>query len=251
MVHCQQRFQLLVREGVSSINGQRKAAEKGVSWWPWKWFPKKWDEIDCDVESKPSQVSICGEELLCWVRRAHRWGWRAEEHRGSGNHMTAGVYTWLQRDGLWRLPLGECFIFFKDVFIIYLCVWVYRLHASMCLASTEAREDTRSPGARVIDSCKVPCGCWKLNWSLLQEQQVFVTAGTFLQSQSWFSFLKLCPTVQPRLTFRSSSSCPSLPSAGKTGMPHHAWLQMLVKTYLFHCLSYDDTQTFRMIVLFS
>lgn len=161
-----------------------KVAEKGVSWWPWKWFPKKWGWNRLWYGEQTFTGGHLWGAASMWSKESALLGlksWRTQRVRKP--HDCRGLHVTSE-----RLPLGRCFIFFKDVFIIYLRVWVCRLHASMCLASTEAREDTRSPGARVIDSCKVPCGCGKLNRSLLQEQSVFVTAETFLQSRSCFFF---------------------------------------------------------------
>jgi hypothetical protein len=47
--------------------------------------------------------------------------------------------------------------------------WVFCLHVCLC-------EGVRSPGTGVTDSCKLPCGCWKLNPSALEEQPMLLTA---------------------------------------------------------------------------
>lgn len=39
------------------------------------------------------------------------------------------------------------------MFMYHLCVW--------CL--WRPKEDTRSPGTEITDSCKLPCGCWDSN----------------------------------------------------------------------------------------
>jgi hypothetical protein len=43
-------------------------------------------------------------------------------------------------------------------------------------------EDVRSPGTGVVDSCELPCGCWKLNLGPLEEQPMLLTAELPLQS---------------------------------------------------------------------
>ena len=55
------------------------------------------------------------------------------------------------------------------------------------------------PGTGVTDSCEMPCGCWELNLSLLEEQPMLLIAEPFLQpliegyfnQQIWYMFLGL------------------------------------------------------------
>ena len=35
----------------------------------------------------------------------------------------------------------------------------------------------------IVDDCKLPCGCWKLNWGPLKEQPILLTAEPSLQPQ--------------------------------------------------------------------
>jgi len=39
----------------------------------------------------------------------------------------------------------------------------------------EDREELGSPGTGVTDSCELPCECWELNPSPLEEQPVLLT----------------------------------------------------------------------------
>jgi hypothetical protein len=42
-------------------------------------------------------------------------------------------------------------------------------------------EGVRTPGTEIIDSCVLPCVCWKLNLGPLEEQPVLLTAEPSLQ----------------------------------------------------------------------
>lgn len=53
--------------------------------------------------------------------------------------------------------------------IYNLCVQVFCLSVCLCLVALEARGEC-GPGH--IEGCELPCGCWKLNASPLEEQLV-------------------------------------------------------------------------------
>jgi hypothetical protein len=38
-----------------------------------------------------------------------------------------------------------------------------------CMVPTESREDIRFPRNGIIDACELPCRCWELNLSPLEE----------------------------------------------------------------------------------
>lgn len=46
------------------------------------------------------------------------------------------------------------------------------------------KKSTGSPGTEVMDGCETPYGCWELNLSSLQQQQMFLTTEPFLQALS-------------------------------------------------------------------
>lgn len=49
------------------------------------------------------------------------------------------------------------FLYLKDLLIFILCVWVVSLHVFMCTTCVP-KNDVGSPGMRVKDSSKAPCG---------------------------------------------------------------------------------------------
>ena len=51
---------------------------------------------------------------------------------------------------------------------------MFCLHVCLC-------EGVGSPGTGVTDSCELPCGCWVLNLSSLEEQPGLLTAEPPLQ----------------------------------------------------------------------
>ena len=53
--------------------------------------------------------------------------------------------------------------------------------AFRCFAWIYLYEGVGSPGTRVTDSCKLPCGCWELNTGPLEEQPALLNAEPFLQ----------------------------------------------------------------------
>lgn len=56
--------------------------------------------------------------------------------------------------------------FFQDLFY-FICVIVLPVCMSVChmyaWCSWSSEDGTRSPGTKVIDGYKSPCGCWELN----------------------------------------------------------------------------------------
>lgn len=62
----------------------------------------------------------------------------------------------------------------------------------MCLVSKDSGRGTRSPGARVKDSCEPPRGCWKPDLGPLQEEPAFLAAKPSLQSHPFVVFLMIC-----------------------------------------------------------
>lgn len=52
-------------------------------------------------------------------------------------------------------------------------------------------EDVGFPGTGIVDSCELPCGCWELNLSPLEEQPVLLTVEQSLESHG-HPFLLVC-----------------------------------------------------------
>jgi hypothetical protein len=60
----------------------------------------------------------------------------------------------------------------------FLCELMFCLQVCLC-------EDIGSPAIGVTDSCELPCGCWELNPSSLEEQPGLLTTEPSLQPQSY------------------------------------------------------------------
>ena len=56
----------------------------------------------------------------------------------------------------------------------------------VCVYSAHRPEEGENqiPVTGVIDSCELPYGCWELNTTILQEQQVYLTAEPSLQTHT-------------------------------------------------------------------
>ena len=75
------------------------------------------------------------------------------------------------------IVLGFWLIFLKYLFIYY----VYNI-LSLCMPAGQKR--TPDP---IIDGRETPCGCWKLNSGLLEEQAMLLTSEPSLQPP-WLIF---------------------------------------------------------------
>lgn len=65
--------------------------------------------------------------------------------------------------------------------VLHMCAWYWRT----------SEEDIGSPEAGGMDGFKLSCGCWELNMSPLQEQQVLLTTLTHLSGPRTQCFEKL------------------------------------------------------------
>jgi hypothetical protein len=63
----------------------------------------------------------------------------------------------------------------KAIDLWFICMPVFYLHVCLC-------EDVRSHETGVPDSCELPCRCWELNPSPLEEQSVLLTTMPSLQA---------------------------------------------------------------------
>ena len=62
----------------------------------------------------------------------------------------------------------------------------------------ETEEGLRSPGTSYMSGCEPPCRWWELNLGLLQEQEMLLTTGPFLQANFFsFSFKLIFTEVLP------------------------------------------------------
>ena len=104
---------------------------------------------------------------------------------------------------------------------LFVCLFIYLCTVVLCL-SVCLYEDVGSPGTGVADSCELPCGCWVLNPSPLQEQPVLLT--TEPSHQPLFSTFKygLELTMKPRLALSIRSFC--LTGTGITDLSDQAQL---------------------------
>lgn len=60
---------------------------------------------------------------------------------------------------------------------------------------TEAKESIKFPGNGVPDDCELPFGCWELNPSSLQKQQVLLITEPSLQPLLFGLILELCVSI--------------------------------------------------------
>jgi hypothetical protein len=72
------------------------------------------------------------------------------------------------------------------------------MHISVLAAHTTVCQIPRNG---ITDSCELPCGCWELDLSPLEEQPVLFTAELYLQPPDYF-FLYLRFHIKQNTTFR-------------------------------------------------
>ena len=58
----------------------------------------------------------------------------------------------------------------------------------------ETEEGLGSPETSYMSGCEPPCRWWELNLGLLQEQEILLTTGPFLQAKFFFLSFKLAFT---------------------------------------------------------
>lgn len=77
------------------------------------------------------------------------------------------------------------FVFLKNVYFYVVCMDVLTLYVCAlykCQVPMEARREHQLPLEQELNGCEVPCGCWGLNPGHLQEQLVFLTSESSLQT---------------------------------------------------------------------
>lgn len=72
-----------------------------------------------------------------------------------------------------------CFYFMCMFAFVYICA------PCACLVSMETGRGHRVPQIGVVDGCELPCECWDLNHSPLQEQQMHSTVKPSLWPWKW------------------------------------------------------------------
>lgn len=104
------------------------------------------------------------------------------------SHLNGNLRIVQLRIGEWELEREHNNRAREILFILIL--WVFCLHAYMrttCVqCSQRLEEGIRSPRTRVTDVCAPLCGCWPTNPGHPEEQEVSVTTGSCLQTQSTF-----------------------------------------------------------------
>lgn len=75
----------------------------------------------------------------------------------------------------------SCLSFFIIIFnFMHTYVLFVYVHTCGCGWPENSKEGVGSPRTRVADGCRLPCGCWERNPSLLQEYRVLLTAEASL-----------------------------------------------------------------------
>lgn len=105
--------------------------------------------------------------------------------------MTAMTLSWSPFSGSWVFPFVISHMLYHCVtqkshwlepgrysFMLEGFVYMSMPDRHICAMPTETRRCHWIPGIEVMDSCKQPCGCYKLSPSLLQEQQLSHPSST-------------------------------------------------------------------------
>lgn len=138
---------------------------------------------DCFVTCVTIFKKSSGSFWVWWLISALRNSETGSSRPAWAIALVPGVCISTKAEGGGAGEKEKVMFFFKDVFILILCVWIFCMHVYLCIMWMQIPcpgEGVRCPGPGVAGACESLCECWASNLSAQKPWATFTTP------KSWF-----------------------------------------------------------------